>query len=40
MADQIMAADKMRLKKRLGKLSTTDLLAVEKAIFVHLGLLS
>ena len=38
MADQIMAADKMRLKTRLGELSKTDLLAVEQAIFVHLGL--
>jgi len=40
MADQIMAADKMRLKTRLGALSKTDLHAVEQAILVHLGLLS
>lgn len=38
MADQIMAADKARLKKRLGALSKADMLAVEDAIKVHLGL--
>lgn len=38
MADQIMAADKTRLKTRLGVLSKEDLLAVEDAIKVHLGL--
>ncbi len=38
MADQIMAADKSRLKSRLGVLSKTDLLAVEDAIKLHLGL--
>lgn len=38
MADQIMAADKSRLKTRLGVLSKADLLAVEDAIKVHLGL--
>jgi len=38
MADQIMAADKPRLKKRLGVLSKADMLAVEDAIKVHLGL--
>ncbi|MBK1695418.1 growth inhibitor PemK [Chromatium weissei] len=38
MADQIMAADKMRLKTRLGELSKPDLQAVEQAILVHLGL--
>ncbi len=38
MADQIMAADKSRLKNRLGVLSKADMLAVEDAIKVHLGL--
>lgn len=38
MADQIMAADKLRLKKQLGKLSKSDMLAVEDAIKVHLAL--
>lgn len=38
MADQIMAADKTRLKGRFGKLSKADMLAVEEAIKVHLGL--
>lgn len=38
MADQIMAADKIRLKSLLGALSKGDLLAVEDAIKVHLGL--
>jgi len=38
MADQIMAADKSRLKGKLGTLSKADLLAVEDAIKVHLAL--
>jgi mRNA interferase MazF len=38
MADQIMAADKRRLKSKLGSLSKTDLLAVEDAIKTHLAL--
>jgi mRNA interferase MazF len=38
MADQIMAADKTRLKNQLGSLVKADLLAVEDAIKVHLGL--
>lgn len=38
MADQIMAADKLRLKKQLGILSKADMLAVEDAINVHLAL--
>jgi mRNA interferase MazF len=38
MVDQIMAADKSRLKSRLGMLSKPDILAVEDAIKVHLGL--
>ncbi len=38
MADQIMAADKSRLKSRLGMLSKADMLAVDDAIKVHLAL--
>ena len=38
MTDQIMAADKTRLKSQLGTLSKADMLAVEDAIKVHLGL--
>jgi mRNA interferase MazF len=36
MADQIMAADKRRLKQQLGTLATADLHAVEQALRVHL----
>ncbi len=38
MADQIMAADKRRLQAKLGNLSRADMLAVEDAIKLHLGL--
>ena len=38
MADQIMAADKVRLKSQLGALDKTDMQAVEVAIRVHLGM--
>ena len=38
LADQIMAADKARLKSQLGALSKADMLAVEDAIRVHLGM--
>lgn len=38
MADQIMAADKRRLKSRLGTLGRADVLAVEEAIKMHFGL--
>lgn len=38
MADQIMAADKARLKSRLAALTKADMLAVEDAVRVHLGL--
>lgn len=38
MADQIMAADKARLKSQLGALSKMDMLAVEDAIKIHLAL--
>ena len=37
-ADQIMAADKARLKDLLGSLTKADMLAVEDAIKVHLGM--
>jgi mRNA interferase MazF len=38
LADQIMAADKKRLKTLAGTLSKVDMLAVEDAIKVHLAL--
>ncbi len=38
MADQIMAADKMRLTSQLDTLSKADMLALEDAMLVHLGL--
>jgi len=38
MADQIMTADKKRLKGPLGALSKEDILQVEDSIRVHLGL--
>jgi mRNA interferase MazF len=38
MADQMMAADKGRLKTKLGVLSRADMSAVEDAIKVQLGL--
>lgn len=38
MADQIMAADKRRIKDRLGVLSRADMHGVEDAIKVHLSL--
>lgn len=38
MADQIMAADKARLKSQLGMVSKADMHAVEDAICVHLGM--
>lgn len=38
MADQLMAADKARLKSPLGELSKADMLAVEDAVKVHLAL--
>ena len=38
MSDQLMAADKMRLKEKLATLSKSDMLEVEQAICVHLGL--
>jgi len=38
MADQIMAADKARLRSRVGTLVKADMQAVEDAIRVHLAL--
>ena len=38
MADQIMAADKSRLKSRLGAVATAEMEAVDAAIMLHLGL--
>lgn len=38
MVDQIMAADKSRLKNQICTLSKADMLAVEDAILVHLGM--
>ena len=38
MADQIMTADKKRLKKHIGVLSFDDMQKVEDAVRIHLGL--
>lgn len=38
MTDQIMTADKARLKSRLGKLASADMSAVEDAVLLHLGM--
>ena len=38
MADQIMTADKKRLKRQLGALSPVDMRAVEDAVVQHLGM--
>ena len=38
MADQLMAADKRRLKSLIGELSASDMTALEAAIRTHLGL--
>jgi len=38
MADQIMAADKGRLKSQFGSLSKSEMLAIEDAIRTHLGM--
>jgi mRNA interferase MazF len=38
MSDQIMTADKSRLKKRIGVLSSADMQKVEAVIRLHLGL--
>lgn len=38
MADQIMTADKQRLKKRIGKVSPSEMLEIERAIKIQLGI--
>ena len=38
MADQIMTADKQRLKRRIGKASAAELLGIERALRIQLGL--
>ena len=38
MADQIMAASKARLRERMDVLSSADIMAVEEAILLHLGI--
>ena len=38
MADQIMTAGKQRLKKRIGKVSPAEMLGIERAIKVQLGI--
>jgi len=38
MADQIMTADKQRLKKRIGKVSPPEMLGIERAIKIQLGI--
>jgi mRNA interferase MazF len=38
MADQVMAADKGRLKGQLGTLGKRDMVAIEEAILVHPGM--
>lgn len=38
MADQIMTAAKQRLRNRIGNLSPTDMLQVEKAVLLQLGI--
>jgi mRNA interferase MazF len=38
MADQIMTADKQRLKKRIGKVSPPEMLGIERAIKIQLGM--
>jgi len=38
MADQIMTADKQRLKKRIGKVSALEMLGIERAIKIQLAI--
>lgn len=38
MADQITTADKKRLQDKIGSLSSKDMMAIEKAIKIQLGL--
>lgn len=38
MADQVTTADKQRLKRRIGKVSAPEMLGVERALRIQLGL--
>ena len=38
MADQTMTADKQRLKKRIGRVSASEMLGIEQALRIQLGL--
>ncbi len=38
MADQITTADKKRLKDKIGSISSKDMIAIEKAVKIQLGL--
>ena len=38
MADQIMTAARQRLREKLGSISSADMVAVEKAVLLHLGI--
>lgn len=38
MADQIMTADRQRLRKRIGKVSPDEMLGLERALRIQLGL--
>ncbi len=38
MADQIMTADKQRLKKRIGKVSPSEMLGIERAVKIQLAI--
>jgi len=38
MADQIMAVSKLRLRNRLGTISTRDMTAIEDAVLLHLSI--
>jgi mRNA interferase MazF len=38
MADQVMTADKQRLKRRISKVSAPEMLGIERALRIQLGL--
>ncbi len=38
MADQVMTADKQRLKKRIGRVTPAEMLGIERAIRIQLGI--
>ena len=38
MADQIMTADKQRLKRRIGRVSAPEIVGIERALRIQLGL--